>query len=34
MNGVAFAAVTTEAYDSVNDLAMGTLVGPVVVSIS
>ena len=34
MNGVAFAAVTTEAYDSVNDLAMGTLAGPVVVSIS
>lgn len=34
LNGVAFAAVTTQRYGNVNDLAMGTLAGPVVVHVT
>jgi hypothetical protein len=34
MSGVAFAVITTQQYDNVNDLAFGTMAGPVVVSIS
>ncbi|KAF2452291.1 hypothetical protein BDY21DRAFT_294965 [Lineolata rhizophorae] len=34
MNGVAFAVIATQEYDNVNDLAFGTLAGPVVVPIS
>ncbi|KAH8704538.1 ferritin-like domain-containing protein [Phaeosphaeriaceae sp. PMI808] len=34
MNGIAFAVITTQRYDNVNDLALGTLAGPVVVPIS
>jgi hypothetical protein len=34
MNGIAFAVITAQEYDNVNDLAFGTLAGPVVVPIS
>lgn len=34
MNGVAFATVTTQCLDNVNDLALATLAGPVVVKLS
>ncbi|KAH7111070.1 ferritin-like domain-containing protein [Dendryphion nanum] len=34
MNGIAFAVITTQQYDNVNDLAFGTLAGPVVVRVS
>lgn len=34
MNGIAFAVITTQRYENVNDLALGTLAGPVLVPIS
>jgi hypothetical protein len=34
MNGIAFAVITAQQYDNVNDLAFGTLAGPVVVPVS
>jgi hypothetical protein len=34
MNGVVFAAVTTQQPDNVNDLALATLAGPVVIRLS
>ena len=34
MNGVAFAAVTTQRLENVNDLALATLAGPVVIKLS
>jgi hypothetical protein len=33
MNGIPFAVITTQQYDNVNDLAFGTLAGPVAVPI-
>ncbi len=34
INGIAYAVITAEQYNNVNNLAFGTLAGPVVVSIS
>jgi hypothetical protein len=34
MNGVAFAVIATQQYNNVNELASGTLAGPVIVPIS
>jgi hypothetical protein len=34
MNGVAFAVVTTQQPDNANDLALATLAGPVVITLS
>ena len=34
LSGIAFAVVTTQQYDNVNDLALGTMAGPAVVPIS
>jgi hypothetical protein len=34
MNGVAFAVVATKQPNNINDLALATLVGPVIVTIS
>lgn len=34
MNGVAFAAVTTQCQDNVNDLTLATLAGPTILKLS